>query len=76
MIAIIFKSLIASLQDITRFSFPYCRAVSDIVGDLKGLADGMGGELDHQKIVVERVAQKTELNVDHLDQANQRINQL
>ena len=52
------------------------RVVSDAVGDLRELAKEMGGELDHQNIVTDRILEKTDVNNVHLDQANRRIIQL
>lgn len=53
------------------------QAVSDVLGNLKGIATEMGGELDRQNKQLERVDRKADVNVVHLDQANRRIrNQL
>ena len=53
------------------------RAVSDVLGNLKGIATEMGGELDRQNKQLERIDRKADVNVVHLDQANRRIrNQL
>lgn len=53
------------------------RAVSDVLGNLKGIASEMGGELDRQNKQLERIDRKADVNVGHLDQANRRIrNQL
>ena len=49
------------------------RAVSDVLGNLKGIATDMGGELDRQNKQLDRVNRKADVNVVHLDQANQRI---
>ncbi len=49
------------------------RAVSDVLGNLKGIATEMGGELDRQNKQLDRVNRKADVNVVHLDQANQRI---
>ena len=49
------------------------RAVSDVLGNLKGIATDMGGELDRQNKQLDRVNRKADVNVAHLDQANARI---
>jgi len=49
------------------------RAVSDVLTNLKGIAEDMGGELDRQNVQLDRINQKAEVNSSHLDQANYRI---
>ena len=49
------------------------RVVSDVVADLKELAVDIGGELDHQNFVTDRIAEKTDINNVHLNQTNRRI---
>ncbi len=50
-----------------------CRAVGDILGNLKGIAEDMGSELDRQNKQLGRINKKTDVNTTHLDQANSRI---
>lgn len=49
------------------------RAVSDVLSNLKGIATDMGTELDRQNDQIDRLNKKTDVNVGHLAQANQRI---
>lgn len=59
------------------FMVTLSRAVSDVLGNLKGIAGEMGGELDRQNKQLERIDRKADVNVGHLEQANRRIrNQL
>ena len=51
------------------------RVVEDVLGNLKGMAQDMGGELDRQNKQIDRVDKKTQLHDIHLKQANQRIQQ-
>ena len=52
---------------------PMCRAVGDILGNLKGIATDMGGELDRQNKQLDRINKKGDVNIVHLEQANSRI---
>ncbi len=44
-----------------------------MLGNLKGIAEEMGGELDRQNKQLDRVNKKADVNTAHLDQANSRI---
>ena len=44
-----------------------------MLGNLKGMAQEMGSELDRQNNQVERIDKKTQVQNMHIKQANQRI---
>jgi len=44
-----------------------------VLGNLKGMAQEMGSELDRQNNQVERIDKKTQVQNMHMKQANQRI---
>lgn len=44
-----------------------------MLGNLKGMAQEMGSELDRQNNQVERIDKKTQVQNMHMKQANQRI---
>ena len=54
------------------YSVPF-RAVGDVLGNLKGLAQDLSDELDRQNKQIERLVPKTEVRDIHLKQANQHI---
>ena len=49
------------------------RVVGDVLGNLKGMAQDMGDELDRQNHQIERLDKKAQVHDIHLKQANQRI---
>jgi len=49
------------------------RVVGDVLGNLKGMAQDMGDELDRQNKQIERLDKKAQVHDIHLKQANQRI---
>ena len=49
------------------------RVVEDVLGNLKGMAQEMGGELDRQNKQIDRLDKKAQVHDIHLKQANQRI---
>jgi len=49
------------------------RAVGDVLGNLKGLAQDLGDELDRQNEQIVRLDKKAQVHDIHLTQANQRI---
>ena len=51
----------------------FYRVVGDVLGNLKGMAQDMGDELDRQNKQIERVDRKAQVHDIHLKQANQRI---
>ena len=51
-----------------------CRAVSDVLTNLKGIATEMGSELDRQNNQIDRLGNKMDANQVHLDRARQRVN--
>ena len=53
--------------------FCLCRAVGDVLGNLKGIATDMGDELDRQNKQLDRINKKGDVNIVHLEQANSRI---
>ena len=53
--------------------FVFYRVVGGVLGNLKGMAQDMGDELDRQNKQIERVDKKAEVHDIHLKQANQRI---
>ena len=55
-------------------SFNCCRAVSDVLTNLKGIATEMGSELDRQNGQVDRLGNKMDANQVHLDRARKRVN--
>ena len=65
------------------FRFPYVlmdfieihfyRVVGGVLGNLKGMAQEMGSELDRQNKQIDRLDRKAEVHDIHLKQANQRI---
>ena len=55
----------------------HCRAVSDVLTNLKGIASHMGSELDRQNDQIGRLGNKMDANEIHLQTANKRVkNQL
>lgn len=51
------------------------RVVEGVLGNLKGMAQEMGSELDRQNKQIDRLDKKAEVHDIHLKQANQRIHQ-
>ena len=51
------------------------RVVGDVLGNLKGMAQEMGSELDRQNKQIDRLDKKAQIHDIHLKQANQRIRQ-
>ena len=51
----------------------FYRVVGDVLGNLKGMAQEMGSELDRQNKQIDRLEQKAQVHDMHLKQANQRI---
>jgi len=51
----------------------YYRVVGHVLGNLKGMAQEMGSELDRQNGQIERIDKKTAVHNIHIKQANQRI---
>ena len=49
------------------------RAVSAVLGNLKGVSSEMGCELDRQNKQLERINCKGDVNYDHLDETTRRI---
>ena len=49
------------------------RVVEGVLGNLKGMAQEMGGELDRQNKQIDRLDKKAQVHDVHLKQANQRI---
>ena len=47
--------------------------MGDVLGNLKGMAQDMGDELDRQNQQIERLDKKAQVHDIHLKQANQRI---
>ena len=58
---------------VLRIMFCLCRAVGDVLGNLKGIATDMGDELDRQNKQLDRINKKGDVNIVHLEQANSRI---
>lgn len=53
--------------------FYCCRVVEGVLGNLKGMAQEMGSELDRQNKQVDRLDKKAQVHDIHLKQANRRI---
>ena len=51
----------------------YFRVVGHVLGNLKGMAQEMGSELDRQNDQIERIDKKAGVQDNHLKQANRRI---
>lgn len=49
------------------------RVVGGVLGNLKGMAQEMGSELDRQNKQIDRLDKKAQVHDIHLKQANQRI---
>lgn len=54
-------------------NFILCRVVGGVLGNLKGMAQEMGDELDRQNKQIDRLDKKAQVHDVHLKQANQRI---
>ncbi len=50
--------------------------MSGILGNLEGIAKDMGEELDRQNQQIDRIKNKEEVNIVHLEQANMRTKKL
>lgn len=62
------------MHGILSVCFPHpSRAVSAVLGNLKGVASEMGGELDRQNKQLGRINCKGDVNHSHLDETTRRI---
>ena len=60
-------------QLVTKHICIILRAVANVLGNLKGLAQDMGNELDRQNKQIERLNYKAQVQNDHIIPINQRI---
>jgi len=58
---------------ISLITINYFRAVADVLGNLKGIAQEMGNELDRQNKQLDRLNDKVQTQDDRITPLNKRI---